>query len=68
MALMSVGKRANEQLQKLVRGLKSRLMRPVSMKKAPPNYDRMEKTESMRVEMKSRKAQKLIADTLCIYA
>lgn len=34
--------------------------------KNPAGYDKMDKTDSMRVEIKSRKAQKLIADTLKI--
>nr|DAD31621.1 TPA_asm: hypothetical protein HUJ06_010472 [Nelumbo nucifera] len=47
-------------LERLVVNLKSKL-RSLRIKKL---YDKIEKSESMRVEIKSRKAQKLIAETL----
>ncbi|PKA55117.1 hypothetical protein AXF42_Ash003754 [Apostasia shenzhenica] len=56
---MTVG----EQLQKLVGIFKSKLMKP-SITKVKKPYSKMDKTESMRVEIRSRKAQKLIAQTL----
>ncbi|CAL1390764.1 unnamed protein product [Linum trigynum] len=65
-------------LEKLVVRLKSRLMKAThSYRKKASSfssaggeeqyyYDKMEKSESMRVEIRSRKAQKLIQDTLKI--
>ncbi|KAJ8630450.1 hypothetical protein MRB53_023773 [Persea americana] len=50
------------QLGKLVGRVKSKL-RVMKTKKV---YDKIDKSESMRVEIKSRKAQKLIAETLKI--
>lgn len=50
------------QLEKLVGRVKSKL-RVMKTKKL---YDKIDKSESMRVEIKSRKAQKLIAETLKI--
>ncbi|KAH0457940.1 hypothetical protein IEQ34_013255 [Dendrobium chrysotoxum] len=52
-----------KQLQKLVGDLKSKLKKPLKSKKP---YDKMDKTESMRVEIKSRKARKLISEMLKI--
>ncbi|KAI4352294.1 hypothetical protein L6164_006561 [Bauhinia variegata] len=49
-------------LGRLVVTLKSKV-RSLKMKKP---YDKMEKTESMRVEIRSRKARKLIEETLKI--
>ena len=51
-------------IKMVVRSLKTKLrwLKP----KKPVDYDKMDKTESMRVEIRSRKAQKLIADTLKI--
>ncbi|RWV94871.1 hypothetical protein GW17_00042550 [Ensete ventricosum] len=48
------------QLEKLVGSLKAKLK---SLKGKKP-YDKMGKTESMRVEIRSKKAQKLIAKNL----
>ncbi|PKU71515.1 hypothetical protein MA16_Dca004357 [Dendrobium catenatum] len=53
-----------KQLQKLVGDLKSKLKKPLMKSKKP--YDKMDKTESMRVEIKSRKARKLISEILKI--
>ncbi|CDP02385.1 unnamed protein product [Coffea canephora] len=50
-------------LEKLVGNLKSKLLKSLRMRKA---YDKIEKSESMRVEIRSRKARKLIARTLRI--
>ena len=50
-------------LGRLVVTLKSKI-RSLKMKK--PIYDKMEKSESMRVEIRSRKARKLIEETLKI--
>ncbi|KAG8488242.1 hypothetical protein CXB51_018317 [Gossypium anomalum] len=58
---------------RMVVSLKSKL-RSLKMTKKKPTatgehycyYDKMEKTESMRVEIRSRKARKLIQDTLKI--
>ncbi|KAE8022150.1 hypothetical protein FH972_007980 [Carpinus fangiana] len=47
---------------RLVVSLKSKI-RSLKMKKP---YDKIEKSESMRVEIRSRKAQKLIQETLKI--
>jgi hypothetical protein len=49
-------------LERLVVSLKSKI-RSLKMKKP---YDKIEKSESMRVEIRSRKAQKLIQETLKI--
>ncbi|KAL3844547.1 hypothetical protein ACJIZ3_001950 [Penstemon smallii] len=49
-------------LDKLMTNLKSKLK---SIKTKKP-YDKIEKSESMRVEIRSKKAQKLIQDTLKI--
>ncbi|KEH21845.1 hypothetical protein MtrunA17_Chr7g0221301 [Medicago truncatula] len=49
-------------LGRLVGTLKSKIK---SLKLKKP-YDKMEKSESMRVEIKSRKARKLIEETLKI--
>ncbi|KAL9381166.1 hypothetical protein Peur_026823 [Populus x canadensis] len=49
-------------LQRLMVFLKSR-MRFLKMKKP---YDKIEKSESMRVEIRSRKARKLVEETLKI--
>ncbi|KAJ0989645.1 hypothetical protein J5N97_008001 [Dioscorea zingiberensis] len=52
-----------EHLEKLVGSLKSKLKALKTKKKA---YDKMDKSDSMRVEIRSRRAQKLIAETLKI--
>lgn len=65
------------QLGRLVDGIKSRLragggkrgggggyMRKASSSSSPAGYDKVEKTESMRVEIRSRQARKLIAKNL----
>lgn len=44
--------------------LKTKLVRSVLKMRNSSNYDKMEKSESMRVEMRSRKARKLIEETL----
>lgn len=49
-------------LGRLVGSLKSKI-RSLKLKKP---YDKMEKSESMRVEIRSRKARKLIEETLKI--
>ncbi|EOY04331.1 Uncharacterized protein TCM_019614 [Theobroma cacao] len=49
---------------RLVVSLKSKL-RYLKMKK-PAYYDKIEKSESMRVEIRSRKARKLIEETMKI--
>ncbi|KAJ3707524.1 hypothetical protein LUZ61_011229 [Rhynchospora tenuis] len=55
------------QFEKLVGGLKSKL-RSLKGKKHSnsQDYDKMDKTESMRVEIRSRRAQKLIAKNLVL--
>ncbi|ONK69437.1 uncharacterized protein A4U43_C05F22880 [Asparagus officinalis] len=50
-------------IKMVVRSLKK--LRLLKVKK-PAEYDKMDKTESMRVEIRSKKARKLIADTLKI--
>lgn len=50
-------------LEKLMGNLKSRLLKSLRTKKV---YDKIEKSESMRVEIRSRKARKLIERTLTI--
>ncbi|KAI5010307.1 hypothetical protein ZWY2020_012444 [Hordeum vulgare] len=53
------------QLGKLVDGLRSKMRAGVGgKKKAAAAYEQMGKTDSMRVEIKSRQAQKLIAKNL----
>ncbi|KAL6598556.1 hypothetical protein ACP70R_046255 [Stipagrostis hirtigluma subsp. patula] len=63
------------QLGRLVDGIKSRLRagggkrgggagRKAAMASASAGYDKVEKTESMRVEIRSRHARKLIAKNL----
>ncbi|KAJ9147403.1 hypothetical protein P3X46_029580 [Hevea brasiliensis] len=49
-------------LERLVVTLKSKI-RSLKMKKP---YDKMDKSESMRIEIRSRKARKLIEETLKI--
>lgn len=51
--------------ERLVVNLKAKIMKSLKMKKTA-NYDKMEKSESMRVEIRSKKAQKLIQDTMKI--
>ncbi|KAL8471912.1 hypothetical protein ACS0TY_029227 [Phlomoides rotata] len=51
-------------LERLMTSLKSKL-KWMKMKK-PSFYDKIEKSESMRVEIRSRKARKLVQDTLRI--
>lgn len=46
------------QLEKLLEILKSRLL------KIKKPYKKIDKSESMRIEIRSRKAQKMIAETL----
>ncbi|KAF3329704.1 hypothetical protein FCM35_KLT05035 [Carex littledalei] len=55
------------QFERLVDGLKSKL-RSFKGKKhsSSENYDKMDKTDSMRVEIRSRKARKLIAKNLVL--
>ncbi|WOK92058.1 hypothetical protein Cni_G00749 [Canna indica] len=56
-----------QQLERLVGGLKSKLMKMRSFKgksNTSKPYDKMDKTDSMRVEIKSRRAKKLIAKNL----
>ena len=50
-------------LGRLVVTLKSKIIRSLKMKKP---YDKVEKSESMRMEIRSRKARKLIEETLKI--
>nr|KYP76499.1 hypothetical protein KK1_020744 [Cajanus cajan] len=50
-------------LGRLVVSLKSKIR---SLKLKKPYYDKMEKSESMRVEIRSKKARKLIEETLKI--
>lgn len=52
-----------QQLERLVESLKSKLK---SLKAKKLHYSKVEKTESMRVEIRSRKAQKLIAKNLAM--
>ncbi|OIT39232.1 hypothetical protein A4A49_16987 [Nicotiana attenuata] len=51
-------------LERLMASLKTRLRRCLKMKE--PKYDKIEKSESMRIEIRSRKARKLIEQTLKI--
>ncbi|KAG7036740.1 hypothetical protein SDJN02_00360, partial [Cucurbita argyrosperma subsp. argyrosperma] len=53
-------------MKRLVVNLKAKIMKSLKMKKATDSYDKMEKSESMRVEIRSRKAQKLIQQTMKI--
>ncbi|KAF8012787.1 hypothetical protein BT93_I0823 [Corymbia citriodora subsp. variegata] len=48
-------------IERLVGSLKSKLR---SLKLKKPLYDKIEKSDSMRVEIRSRKARKLIEETL----
>lgn len=50
-------------LDRLVGNLKSKL-RSLKMKKPAADYNKIEKSESMRVEIRSKKARKLIEKTL----
>lgn len=52
----------SQQLGRLVGSLKSKIKTLKGNKK--PTYDKMDKTDSMRVEIRSRRAQKLIAKNL----
>ncbi|OMP05851.1 hypothetical protein COLO4_08509 [Corchorus olitorius] len=52
-------------LGRLVGSLKSKL-RSLKTKKPTSYYDKIEKSESMRVEIRSRKARKLIDKTMKI--
>ncbi|KAG6471524.1 hypothetical protein ZIOFF_068967 [Zingiber officinale] len=52
----------SQQLGRLVRSLKSKMKSLRGNKR--PIYDKMDKTESMRVEIRSRRAQKLIVKNL----
>ncbi|KAK3013059.1 hypothetical protein RJ639_009659 [Escallonia herrerae] len=51
-------------LERLMGTLKSKLSKSLRMKKGADNYDKIEKSESMRVEIRSRKARKLIEESL----
>ncbi|CAA0828343.1 Unknown protein [Striga hermonthica] len=54
-------------LERLMMGLKSKLKSmKITSRKACSDYDKIEKSESMRIELRSRKARKLIHDTLKI--
>ncbi|KAK4279964.1 hypothetical protein QN277_011653 [Acacia crassicarpa] len=57
-------------LGRLVGNLKTKISKSLRMKNYyycnDNNYDKIEKSESMRVEIRSRKARKLIEDTLKI--
>ncbi|PKI75593.1 hypothetical protein CRG98_003994 [Punica granatum] len=58
-------------LESLVASLKTKLVRSVLKMKnrqqpCGSDYDKIEKSESMRVEIRSRKARKLIEETLKI--
>lgn len=55
-------------LERLMTSLKSKLKSIKVMKKggASSLYDKIEKSESMRLEIRSRKARKLVQDTLRI--
>ena len=48
-------------LDRLMMNLKSKIRSTLKMKK---DYDKIEKSDSMRVEIRSRKARKLIEKTL----
>ncbi|KAL1538879.1 hypothetical protein AAHA92_27571 [Salvia divinorum] len=50
-------------LERLMSSLKSKLMKNMKIKNS---YDKIDKSESMRVEIRSKKARKLIQDTLRI--
>ncbi|KAK9700144.1 hypothetical protein RND81_08G219900 [Saponaria officinalis] len=50
-------------LERLVETLKTKLMKNLKGKKAY-EYNEIEKSESMRIEIRSRKARKLIQETL----
>lgn len=51
-------------LGRLVVNLKTKLAKSLRMKKTI--YDKIEKSDSMRIEIQSRKAKKIIQDTLKI--
>lgn len=53
-----------ESIEKLVEKLKCRVKKTLKLKKE--DYDKIEKSDSMRVEIRSRKARKLIDKTLKI--
>ncbi|PIA39540.1 hypothetical protein AQUCO_02600176v1 [Aquilegia coerulea] len=50
-------------LERLVLNLKTKVLKALKPKKL---YDKVEKSESMRVEIRSKKARKLIEETLKI--
>ncbi|KAK1562847.1 hypothetical protein Q3G72_017906 [Acer saccharum] len=52
-------------LERLMVNLKSKISRSLKMK-INKHYDKIEKSESMRVEIRSRKARKLVEQTLKI--
>ncbi|KAL7101155.1 hypothetical protein ABFS83_08G038600 [Erythranthe nasuta] len=53
-------------LEKLMTSLKSKIKGIKIRKQEPDYYNKIDKSESMRVEIRSRKARKLIQDTLKI--
>ncbi|EYU44281.1 hypothetical protein ABFS82_08G038600 [Erythranthe guttata] len=53
-------------LEKLMTSLKSKIKGIKKRKQEPDYYNKIDKSESMRVEIRSRKARKLIQDTLKI--
>lgn len=50
-------------LERWAVSLKTKLVRSVLKMKKSDDYDKIEKSESMRVEIRSRKARKLIEET-----
>lgn len=50
-------------LERWAVSLKTKLVRSVLKMKKSDDYDKIEKRESMRVEIRSRKARKLIEET-----
>ncbi|KAL5739534.1 hypothetical protein ACOSP7_028422 [Xanthoceras sorbifolium] len=52
-------------IERFMVNLKSKISRSLKMKNKP-YYDKIDKSESMRVEIRSRKARKLIQQTMKI--
>ncbi|KAL9231351.1 hypothetical protein vseg_006590 [Gypsophila vaccaria] len=51
-------------LERLIGTLKTKVMKSLKTKKSYDEYNEIEKSESMRIEIRSRKARKLIQETL----
>ncbi|WOH10704.1 hypothetical protein DCAR_0730174 [Daucus carota subsp. sativus] len=51
-------------LENLIGSLKKKVLKGLKKKTGVSDYDKIEKSDSMRVEIQSRKARKLIQNTL----